>query len=116
MMFILVLIFMIVSLFIFPWAVISFLALLFTAFPITLCLLVQVIRFTEILGYDRSFSISNREIIFDLPKKPPFKIKWSQFNTIHIFKQDYGSYDLFPYGIDRKIYKINFVANNQLIA
>ncbi|MFX1340420.1 MAG: hypothetical protein ACFFDK_17560 [Promethearchaeota archaeon] len=113
--FILILVIMIYSFFVTPWSVIIFLLLLLTAFPITLCLLIQVFRFTRVMGPIRTFSISDQEIKIKIPEKPVFQIKWSEFNTVQLYKYDSGYYAAFPVGIRLQTFKINFLLNDALI-
>ena len=76
---------------------------------------IQILRFTSPMGPVRTFSISEQEIRIIFPKKPPFNIQWSEFNTIQLYKYSPDYYDMFPVGMSLQAFKINFLLNDALI-
>jgi hypothetical protein len=67
------------------------------------------------MGPVRTFTISDQQIKITFPKKPNFKISWSEFTTVQIYKYNPGYYAAFPVGINLQAYKINFLSNQGLV-
>lgn len=115
-MFILILTIIIIPMITVSWGIAITVIIAIFLLPIGLCFFIQMLRFTSPMGPSRTISISDQEIRINFPKKPPFKIKWSEFDTVQLYKYSPDYYDMFPVGMSIQAYKIRFLSNDVLKA
>jgi len=73
--------------------------------PVVVGFLIYFLFYTSKMGQARTFSISDQEIKIALPNKPVFRINWSEFTTVQLFRFAKGII------IDRPALSLNFFTN-----